>query len=100
MASDYSKMYKARQQYGSIFKTYKERKYKPRIVYPVKISFKRLKAIGKKEKSFKCARTLYTYAPSEDSIRGSEASSNQKVTGKCGKVLTTGENFSVFFYRF
>lgn len=62
-----------------------------KILYAAKISFERFKAI---EKWF----WLYTIhmCPSEASTGDGEASSNQKTTGKCGKVLTPGENLLVF----
>lgn len=37
-----------------------------------------------------------TYTDSEESARGGEASSNRKTAGKCGNVLTTGENLLGF----
>lgn len=41
-------------------------------------------------------------APSEKSTRGSEASSNQQMTSKCGQMVTTSENlgFSLGFKFF
>lgn len=74
MASDYSKTtYKARQQKSSIFKKYKEKESTNQAYY-IQPRSKDTKAW---KSSFECARILYISAPSDESTRGSEASSNQ-----------------------
>lgn len=96
MASDYSKTtYKARQQKSSIFKKYKEKESTNQAYY-IRPRSKDKKA---RKSSFECARTLYISTPSDESTRGSEASSNQQMTSKCGNMVTAAVK-PKFFQRF